>query len=261
MKNFRYSGSEYTDSGLKNNDDSSLFMAYTNKKEFLLFLAVADGVGGLKNGDLASGFIIDQLKVWFEEEKKHLLELNLQEATLLIYDKVIEIHKALLVINEEKEITSGSTLTAALLFKKDFLVLHIGDSRAYLYDGKACRQITKDQTEGQLMRDQGIFREEEINHAMEKTIIQCVGQRRINPLIYTGPLPEIYQFLVCSDGLSNLFSELDFADQLGVETSGKTKLKTMAAIVRQRGEKDNITGVLASRIIDEKGDETGAESK
>lgn len=244
-----YFDADYSDAGKKRNDDSRLRRSFEIENGVFRIICVADGVGGLGNGHLASGFICDQLDVWFEENKEKLAGAEVTDATMLLYDKVLEIHDALLTINEEKDMTAGSTLTVALLYKRNYLVLQVGDSRAYLCDEEGCRQLTKDQTQAQMERDRGLMAPDEVDDRKEKTILQAIGQATVVPEIYEGSLPGTYYFLICSDGLSNTITEEEMKEELFREARPKEKIIHLTDLARNRGETDNITAVLAGRKV------------
>lgn len=79
--------------------------------------------------------------------------------------------------------------------------------------------------------------------------MQCMGDKEIEPEIYVGMLPDNFDFLICSDGLSNTMSEVDIKKALKKNVSCSTTLTRMFRMARERGEKDNITGILIRRRI------------
>lgn len=244
----KYTGAACQDAGNRNNEDTYLVREFKGSDRRIFFYAVADGVGGLGNGDLASGFIIDQLSSWFDAKKEWLGQnLSSSDITMSLYDVIIDIHNALKLICQKKEISCASTLTCAMILKDEYIILQVGDSRAYLYENSVCRQLTKDQTRAQQERDKGTS-ETLITPKMERTVLQSVGVGKIRPEVFTGKLQVEFQMILCSDGLSNLLGEKDFAlccsrkDLLGEE-----KLQEMIQLARNRGEKDNITGIHLER--------------
>ena len=76
-----------------------------------------------------------------------------------------------------------------------------------------------------------------------------MGDKEIEPEIYVGMLPDNFDFLICSDGLSNTMSEVDIKRALKKNASCSTTLTRMFRMARERGEKDNITGILIRRRI------------
>lgn len=253
MKKVKYLGAVFTDSGKKDNEDSFLLMNHKKDDGMITFLCVADGVGGMSEGLFASSFVTESLCQWFEEEKENLQEQDIQEASSRLYEKTMQIHEALQMIEEERGITCGTTLTGSLLFKNRYVIVHVGDSRAFLWqDGGICR-LTRDQTLAQKERDKGKEREKDKRDQKKKesTLLQCIGVGKIIPNIYEGNLPKEYAFLICSDGLSNTLTdrdicrELDNADVKAV----KQHLIRLTSMAREREEKDNITSVIVKKIM------------
>ena len=77
--------------------------------------------------------------------------------------------------------------------------------------------------------------------------MQCMGTGNISPKLYTGVLPENFDILLCSDGLSNKLNEVDIKKMLKKSNSCSAALNRMIETSRQRGEEDNITGILIRR--------------
>jgi len=239
-------GTCYNDAGRRLNEDAMTLQVHRQGDVSLVLGCIADGVGGNGNGDLASNYIIEQMEDWFLYKKEDLCRFDTQEITMALYDQVMFIHNSLAKINELKGSKAGSTLTVLIIFKGRFVILHVGDSRAYLYDQSVVTQITKDQTQGQRERDRGI-EPLHIAASKERMLLQAMGIGTIRPQVYEGRLPEEYQIVLCSDGLSNLLEPADIEEALNQRKTCKEKLKDLTMKSRQRGEKDNISAVLIAR--------------
>lgn len=239
-------GSWYSDAGQRLNEDAVTLLVHQDGDKSLVLGCVADGVGGNGHGDLASAYIIEQMNSWFDDRKSDLCSANARDITMAMYDQVMSVHNSLVRINEIKGINAGSTLSLMVITKGRYVILHVGDSRIYLYNNKEVTQLTKDQTQAQRERDLG-HTNDSIDAAKERILLQAMGIGTIRPQVYEGLLPEEYQVLLCSDGLSNLLEPADIAEILDQNKTCKANLKDLSEISRRRGEKDNISALLITR--------------
>ena len=131
--NFRFSGYGISDIGLTRdgNEDSGLVSSFC--------IAVADGMGGHAGGEIASKIAIQKLN-----SALTLLEnqdLDSESKSDFFLDLINQIDNEILnQSNLNPELSGmGTTFTAALLNRNNLELLHIGDSRCYLYRKKIGR--------------------------------------------------------------------------------------------------------------------------
>ena len=125
-----------------NNEDSVIAISHPLDASIKL-LAVADGMGGYNNGEIASSFTIDQLATWFKSlSLKDLKNMNYLEKSL---NKVVtSINLTLQTKIKETKMEMGTTLCCAIVTNKKTLIGNIGDSRCYLLKDSNLEQITED---------------------------------------------------------------------------------------------------------------------
>lgn len=125
-----------------NNEDSVIAISHPLDASIKL-LAVADGMGGYNNGEIASSFTIDQLATWFKSlSLKDLKNMNYLEKSL---NKVVtSINLTLQTKIKETKMEMGTTLSCAIVTNKKTLIGNIGDSRCYLLKDSNLEQITED---------------------------------------------------------------------------------------------------------------------
>src|SRR5215210_7681942 len=101
------------------------------------FFAVADGMGGAKAGEVASGIAVTVFEEREDSGEPAEAQLSgmLREANKRIYE---------LASGDESRRGMGTTLTAAKLTDGDVSLAHVGDSRAYRLRDGDLEQITKD---------------------------------------------------------------------------------------------------------------------
>ena len=238
----------------KINQDSALYKQASTGAGDLMLAAVCDGMGGLCNGEVASGEVIKALAAWFDRQLPLLVNGG-------ITDEVLTESLNRLITDEDERITEfgeengecGTTLAAVIACGGKYLCVNIGDSRAYRITADDILQLTHDQTVVQQLVDSGrITREQAETHPDRNVLLQCIGASGdVVPEYSIGEYEEGNVFLVCSDGFRHRLVEEEMMRLFGAGTD--TEKKLMAAAERavevnmQRKERDNIT-VVAVRM-------------
>ncbi len=198
---------------------------------------VADGMGGHECGEVASRIAAD----FIHEQLTH--GVGLQEATARAHDVV-----TLAAQDGLGQPGMGSTLVALQLRDARYEVVWVGDSRAYLWQDGALRQLTRDHSFVQKMLDEGqISSAEAVNHPYRNVITQALGVAdldRVDVGSVSGTLCRGEIVLLCSDGLTGEVSE----DEIGTLLHGADNLQDAAqalvASALEHGGSDNITVLL-----------------
>ena len=139
-------------------------------------MIVADGMGGMAAGEVASRLAITTGLKLFHKSPKWGFKINKKEAREL-FDRVNrhlqEIDRTLTERSEadRRLFGMGTTLTAAYSVGVDLFIIHLGDSRAYLYRKGELRQLTKDHTVAQAMADAGYIAPEEVRHHNKRNVL------------------------------------------------------------------------------------------
>jgi len=172
--------------------------------------AVADGMGGMNAGEVASAMAIDTVKELFSMEDfsktidspKHI-EAFLRE----VIEKADERIKAR--VKEEPE-TSGMGTTIVLVWVTEGIahVVWCGDSRAYLFNSASgLIRLTKDHSYVQQLVDSGkLDKELAFDHPDSNIITRSLGDTnsKAQPDYVSRELSEGDRILLCSDGLCGL---------------------------------------------------------
>jgi protein phosphatase len=208
-------------------------------------LLVADGMGGHAAGELASALAIATVA-----------DLDVHPPTdsdILTYlsdsiDKVGEEIKDL--INEDPELTGmGTTVTGLYWLGGRVAIVHVGDSRAYLLRDGELQQLTHDHTYVQTLVDSGRITEAEAAvHPRRSLLMRALdGINPVEPDLSVREARKGDRFLLCSDGLSGVLSDMEIAYTLssGEPTGVVTQL---VDLVLERGAPDNVTVVVADVI-------------
>ena len=246
-KSYHYGIAYVTDPGnvRKENEDSLLIRKGSlNGKEFA-FLAVADGMGGLSNGADASGRAVHFLDGWWDNELPEILEPGFD------WDRLNSSISAVLdqinwsIFQQSDHSRSGTTMTAAFVYRNKFCVYQIGDSRAYLLKKGELLQVTKDQTFVQREIDLGnLTPEEALRHPKRHALVSALG---VSPEYvmesYPGELSPGDCLLLCSDGF---YGEMDQSWYRNADPSAGLDVVLRSEkqqILNGRAE-DNLTAVL-----------------
>ncbi|MBQ7841436.1 MAG: serine/threonine-protein phosphatase [Lachnospiraceae bacterium] len=197
-------------------------------------LAVCDGIGGLPEGECASGFVAEELTEWFYQEgiqnmNRFFWRKNTVQSACSAFEKI---QQKLERIEKEENICCGTTCTMALLKNGRYLILHTGDSRAYRI-GRRERLLTKDHHQGGALR-------------------RCLGAFGFHaPDVLQGRLHRGEMLLLCTDGFCRLAADGFFQGCLPGEEDDVAeyykRLKGAASFLKAQGEKDNLTAVLYVR--------------
>lgn len=217
-------------------------------------LLVADGMGGVRGGRRASRLAVETViryvlntMHWFfriqQGEESDLIE-ELQ-AALAECQKTIE---AAAAAHPEHE-RMGTTLTLAYMHWPRAYVIHVGDSRAYLYRGGELQQVTRDQTVAQRMVDEGLLTAETAEGTRWAHVLSsCISARpeALNTGIYRISLQAGDTLLLCTDGLAKPVSDEIIAGHLAaIPTAGAAAVaERLVAAANEAGGPDNVTVVL-----------------
>ncbi len=229
-----------SDPGLKraNNED-----AFLVRPEINLF-AVADGMGGAAAGEVASQIFIDTAQEVFsvnsnrpEQEKP----TRVQEVFRLANERILQ-H----AMEHPHHQGLGCTAELITFFDQNYVLGHVGDSRAYLLRSGQLKQLTRDHSYLQEQIDQGLLRPEEAkNHSLRHVILRAVGIDDTLALdllrgkVFPGDL-----FLLCSDGLTDMVDDRDIKNILLASLRLDHKVEALIELAKSGGGKDNITVVL-----------------
>src|SRR5574341_38426 len=146
-----------------------------------MLLAVADGVGGMKGGEIASAETIAALaddKLW---EPAGDPRAFLEQAFSLANARVCD-------LGRDRSRPMASTLVAALVRDGQIWVTNAGDSRAYLFDGEMLEQLTRDHSLVAEHVRAGIMTAEEGEHSDYRNVItRGIGVEEMVEPESTGP--------------------------------------------------------------------------
>ncbi|GGJ88648.1 putative serine/threonine phosphatase Ppp [Pilimelia anulata] len=204
-------------------------------------LAVADGMGGMAAGDVASNIVIGAMAPLDDDAPGDALVDALRGAVETANAQLRETVAA----NPQME-GMGTTLTAVLFSGTKIGMVHIGDSRAYLLRDGEFAQITKDDTYVQMLVDEGrISPEEASSHPQRSLLTRALDGRDVEPEFSVRQVRPGDRYMICSDGLSGVVSFETIAQTLAEIPDLQECVQRLVQLALRGGGPDNITVIVA----------------
>ncbi|MDQ2869446.1 MAG: protein phosphatase 2C domain-containing protein [Acidobacteriota bacterium] len=209
-----------------------------------VLLAVCDGVGGRRAGEVASALALSELASEMEAAangcpRRSLFGEAVERVNRLVWKKAHE---------DPRLDGMATTLTAAVVCRRRAILAHVGDSRAYLLRGGTIRQVTRDQSFVQSLVAEGALTEEEAAHSPYRNVIlQAVGRKKtVEVALDACELETGDTIALCTDGLSEKVEKKDLERAL-LGPDLEQAVRSLVALANERGGEDNIT-LLVARI-------------
>ena len=255
----------------ENNEDSYLVMRFgrslenviTNVEEDLLEqnyfmngygLLVADGMGGMAGGEVASRLALSKLIELIIETSDWTLALQRHQDVTTVLERMTERFLQLDTIvrkeadNDHTLQGMGTTLTVAGALGSDLIIGHVGDSRAYLLHGDTLTQLTTDHTLAQALIDAGVAnRDDPASRSMRRVLTAAVGSlgEQFDPQVQNFKLSAGDKLLLCTDGLTEMVEDATIAQVLREAKSAQIACQDLVDLSLAGGGTDNVTVVLA----------------
>ena len=193
--------------GRPSNQDAYLLRQKEKNGKLYLLAVVCDGMGGLKKGEIASHYIVEVLKQWFDETLFDGLEtmgIDMIEQNLI--DLIRRINQNLLLMSRRMEETKsmGSTLTLLFVEEHEFFVLNVGDSRTYWFD-RDRKFVTTDHTLAELELRAGHLTKEQAKKDMESMLdyvdkLNELDTSSVEPMSHVFPVKNVFREDVVTNG-------------------------------------------------------------
>ena len=227
------------------------------QEEISYVMAVADGMGGLEGGEIASrtalttivDLVLSSVKWASKLDQPETRDQEIREGI----DRALEyLRKADLAISrrakaEGKFAGMGTTLTSTYSHADDLFIFHVGDSRAYLFRNGKLTQLTRDHTVAQNLADAGAIPQSEVpNHRLRHMLSQAIGLHHgaVHAEIHHLKVIDDDRILLCSDGLTDLVSTEEITKVLAPGTSAQNQCEDLTNLALHHGGNDNITVLI-----------------
>ncbi len=232
------------------NQDSLSVKVVNSPQGSIVFALVCDGMGGLEHGELASKEAILTLNQWFQNRFAKLVAGNCVTEEILYQqwqEEITKVNERLLAYADVQGVSMGTTLTALLLYKGNYYVCHVGDSRVYKIADRII-QVTEDHTLVAKEVELGyLTKEQALVDPRRSVLLQCVGaSEEVIPQFEQGCIPEKVTFILSSDGFVHMLTEEEIyqyfrPDVIKDKEQLTSVCKETTQLVMERGERDNIT--------------------
>ena len=227
-------------------------------------LMVADGMGGAAGGEVASTtaltsairLVMAAPKWALRLEDPATREAEIQQMWERGRGYLAGIHAEVkkLAAADRSLAGMGTTFTSAFTVGTDLFVIHVGDSRAYLWSGGHLQRITRDHTLAQQYVDLGVLDENDpATHRYRHVLTQAVGDPHdeLKASLHALRVADGDRLLLCTDGLTNEVSDEELRDLLGRDVASQAACDAMLQLALERGARDNVTAVVARFIVGE----------
>ncbi|MBQ9309903.1 MAG: serine/threonine-protein phosphatase [Bacteroidales bacterium] len=275
MKKYKFRLAAYTDSAGKTNpeaphngNEDNMFVCadLSSKSQETLFsidkeealskggclLVVADGMGGMNAGEVASEIAINVVKESFSPDaiqsavfESTKTRTRFLEGIVVRADSAIKRHA-----EQHPECEGmGSTIIMAWLYEGQVTVTWCGDSRAYLYrPSVGLKQISKDHSYVQDLVDEGkITMDEAFDHPYNNVITRSLGDaaHKARPDSVTVPVFRGDIIMVNSDGLSGVLRDAELESIISENCQTMSSCRAALWHAAERADwYDNVTAIL-----------------
>lgn len=239
-----------TDTGkVREHNEDSVTIVNNNNNEYLM--AVADGMGGHRAGEVASNLAIKHL----ENEFFALESIGSKtDAVLWIKQMVDKINELIIEYSERYPDSKGlgTTLVVAIVTKEYILVGNIGDSSGFAMKENKLYKVTHDHTLVNLLAEAGKLTEQEaMNHPKKNILMKALGALEDIDIDVFDVDMSVDKILLCSDGLTNLVTIDQIEKILNSDLNYEDQIIRLVKKANNRGGIDNIS---IAYLVRESGD-------
>lgn len=240
----------HTETGnVRSHNEDSVFAAdriitsgsYETVSEPPFFVAVCDGVGGEKSGEIASHIAVSEIsQASFGDTES-------------FKGRISEIHEKIKAYGEENPKSKNLQTTLCCLVideNEKAYCFNTGDSRLYFYENGRAHQISKDHTYVQMLYESGKITDYERSvHPQKYIITSSLGNPLEAPVIDVFDITEKMRgdnvIIICSDGISDYIGCIEIEAAMSLDIPFCEKIKALAELALERGSKDNVSVAAA----------------
>jgi protein phosphatase len=140
----------------------------------------------------------------------------------------------------------GTTVVAALFDGDRATLVHVGDSRAYLFRDGELRRLTDDHSWVQEQVNAGILSEDEAkSHPLKNVVTRALGgAAHVSVDLIEVPVRTGDRYLLCSDGLTGMLPDEELFEHFRTGGALEGTVRALVDVANVRGGVDNITAIL-----------------
>lgn len=213
-------------------------------------LVVADGMGGMNAGEVASAIAIDTITSIFSLEDYSKITVSDKKIGAFLKDAIVEADSRIKAKVKEDESTAGmgTTIVIAWVLEGRVHVAWCGDSRGYIFNaGSGLVRITKDHSYVQELVDAGkLDAELAFDHPNSNIITRSLGDSPVKaqPDYISRTLSDGDYILLCSDGLCGLCRDEEILQVMAASEDIESCKNALIKAALEAGGYDNVTVAL-----------------
>lgn len=197
---------------------------------------VADGLGGHSNGEIASAIACE------------VIRNDVAEGVSLV-DAIEHAHQEVLKEINRRDLASnmGTTVVVLRMQNKHYEIAWVGDSRAYLFDGRLSQLTSDHSTVSELLASGAIDEKGAATHPQRHALSRSLGvSDRIESRADTisGTLKRGQQLFLCTDGVTDELSDTEIQGELRINESPEQQVDALVKSILANGGRDNLTMIL-----------------
>jgi protein phosphatase len=216
-------------------------------------LVVADGMGGLVGGEVASQMAITTLVSLVLQTPDWVFGVRPKDIRRRVQRMEERWHRIQEVLRQRGDREPslrlmGTTMSVAVSLGTRLVVGHVGASRIYIFRQGQLHQLTRDHTMAQMMVDQGTLTPEQAaTHPKRRLLLSSfnVAKDTVDGDFHQELLADGDQLLLCTDGLTDMVDTKVISSVLSRVASADEACQALLAAALKNGGKDNVTIALA----------------
>ncbi|MCR4787483.1 MAG: protein phosphatase 2C domain-containing protein [Lachnospiraceae bacterium] len=228
----RFYAGAYWDVGARAvNEDSVLLQIVRSKRKNVALGLISDGIGGLSEGHIASGYVAEVVNERFYNEIVPLVNRSrgMKYLKRCFLRTFYEIADDLKRYGTDRDLRLGSTVLLILMIGRRYMLFNLGDCRAYLIRGGTLSAMNT------------------IHSQKKGSVSRCIGSFPfMSPDITCGKIRRKSGILLASDGFYSLMDKdasLISPEKLQGDEAIEKMLMETGALIRKRGQKDNASAI------------------
>jgi len=232
----------------KNNEDNFAILLRPSLLPGLdALLVVADGMGGVQAGEVASALTIRELTKWFSRDLERTLRGTETDWEGEIADAIGRANQVIwqTASNDSAKFGMGTTVVVAMVVGDRLTLAHVGDSRGYLVSDASVYQITDDHSwVAEQVRAGALAVSDARRHPRRNILTRALGvSETVATDVSTVELMPGDRIVLCTDGLHGMVED-DEIRRIVSGVSPDTAVQELVNLANARGAPDNVTVVV-----------------
>jgi serine/threonine protein phosphatase PrpC len=225
-----------TDVGLVRHENEDGYLVHPR------VFAVADGMGGMRAGEVASAIALDTLSADADADSDMDVVQWVIRANRAVFDRAI---------TDPSMSGMGTTLVAVVVRGDMARIVHLGDSRAYLLREGRLEQLTEDHSHVQRLLDVGLITPEEADRHPERNLVtRALGlDESVDPEERDIAVLEEDRLLLCTDGLSTMLEAEEIRAILAAGEEPSVTAQRLVDAANVAGGRDNATALVIDVVL------------